>query len=184
MQRTLGGFDGPIRSARRGQSIGASDIASSPHAGIRIGITPLELSRWASAQVCQVVHPNVDFRSAKDRRRPFAERKATLVHITRFNLCTDRVHLSTFAPRRIPFAGAKGDDGRRPGGDPPAAAPDWLRRIGPAAGHLEPGAQAPPAIDRVPRWGLERLGAQRGFHTPRDSPRPPGYQDTCISFAG
>ena len=149
-----------------GSAIGASDIASSPHAGIRIGITPLELSRWASAQVCQVVHPNVDFRSAKDRRRPFAERKATLVHITRFNLCTDRVHLSTFAPRRIPFAGAKGDDGRRPGGDPPAAAPDWLRRIGPAAGHLEPGAPSAPGYRPRAPLGPRTPGSAAGIsHT-------------------
>ena len=58
--------------------------------------------------------------------------------------------VSTFAPRRLSFAGAKVDDGPPSLRRPHAAAHGWLRRSGPAAGHRKPGAPNAPLLTACP----------------------------------
>ena len=92
---------GRLRTRSPGDHRPRGVAASSRRVGKRIGITPLELSCRASAQVGQVVHASVDVRSEEDIFRGSERRRWPA------------------SARRLP-----------------AAAHGWLRRSGPAAGHL------------------------------------------------
>ena len=87
------------------------------------------------------------------------------------------------------FAGAKGDDGRRPRRPRRRSRLAAKRRPSKPATENQ-GRQAHLSIDRVPRWGLERLGARREVQLPaavknsrklrRDCRLALGEQPACV----